>query len=161
MVPADSDRIPRVPPYSGLHYSIKILPVRDYHPLRCAFPYTSGSFFVSFCGPTTPMLPSQYRFGLFPFRSPLLGKSIFLSSPAGTKMFQFPAYAPVIRVSGLQPDGLPHSDTCGSIRVCQSPQLFAAYRVLLRLWKPRHPPFALSFFVLNHAILLCHTPPGA
>ena len=28
-------------------------------------------------------------FGLFPFRSPLLGESRFLSSPGGTKMFQF------------------------------------------------------------------------
>src|SRR5699024_12255947 len=30
-------------------------------------------------------------FGLFPFRSPLLRESIFLSLPAGTKMFQFSA----------------------------------------------------------------------
>ncbi len=36
-------------------------------------------------------------------------------------------------VTGLQPDGLPHSDICGSIRMCRSPQLFAAYHVLLRL----------------------------
>ena len=33
----------------------------------------------------------------------------------------------------LQYSGLPHSDTCGSIRMCRSPQIFAAYRVLLRL----------------------------
>ncbi len=33
----------------------------------------------------------------------------------------------------LQHTGLPHSDICGSTRVCQSPQLFAAYHVLLRL----------------------------
>jgi hypothetical protein len=36
-------------------------------------------------------------------------------------------------VSTLQVDGLPHSDTCGSIPVCGSPQLFAAYHVLRRL----------------------------
>ena len=30
-------------------------------------------------------------FGLFPFRSPLLRESIFLSLPAGNEMFQFPA----------------------------------------------------------------------
>ena len=36
-------------------------------------------------------------------------------------------------VTGLQPDGLPHSDICGSSGVCPSPQLFAAYHVLLRL----------------------------
>ena len=40
---------------------------------------------------------------------------------------------PSIDVACLQHAGLPHSDTCGSIRVCRSPQLFAAYHVLLRL----------------------------
>jgi hypothetical protein len=33
----------------------------------------------------------------------------------------------------LQCIGLPHSDICGSIGVCPSPQLFAAYHVLHRL----------------------------
>ena len=32
-------------------------------------------------------------FGLFPFRSPLLRESIFLSLPPGTEMFQFPGSA--------------------------------------------------------------------
>ena len=40
---------------------------------------------------------------------------------------------PPIGVLCLQHSGLPHSDTCGSIGVCPSPQLFAAYHVLLRL----------------------------
>ena len=49
-------------------------------------------------GPTTPMtqrLPAltRHRFGLFPFRSPLLRESRFLSSPPGTEMFQFPGLA--------------------------------------------------------------------
>jgi hypothetical protein len=39
--------------------------------------------------------------------------------------------------------GFPHSDICGSLRICQSPQLFAAYHVFLRLLVPRHPPYAL------------------
>lgn len=49
-------------------------------------------------------------------------------------------------MSGLQPDGLPHSDIPGSRAVCASPGLFAAYRVLRRLREPRHPPSALLFF---------------
>ena len=49
-------------------------------------------------------------------------------------------------MSGLQPDGLPHSDTDGSLPVCGSPSFFAAYHVLLRLRKPRHPPSALLLF---------------
>ena len=48
--------------------------------------------FVQRC-PTTPMLPKQDWFGLFPVRSPLLRESLLFSFPAGTKMFQFPAYA--------------------------------------------------------------------
>ena len=38
----------------------------------------------------------------------------------------------------------PHSDICGSMLICSSPQLFAAYHVLLRLLMPRHSPCALS-----------------
>ena len=44
---------------------------------------------------------------------------------------------------------MPHSDICGSIRICRSPQLFAACHVLHRLPEPRHPPCALrNFFFL-------------
>ena len=39
--------------------------------------------------------------------------------------------------------GFPHSDICGSMAICASPQLFAAYYVFLRLSVPRHPPYAL------------------
>ena len=39
--------------------------------------------------------------------------------------------------------GLPHSDICGSILICSSPQLFAACHVLLRLPMPRHSPCTL------------------
>ena len=38
----------------------------------------------------TPSGLTPYRFRLFPFRSPLLGESLLLSSPQGTEMFQFP-----------------------------------------------------------------------
>ncbi len=44
-------------------------------------------------GPTTPTMPKQRWFGLFPVRSPLLGESFLFSFPTGTKMFQFPALA--------------------------------------------------------------------
>jgi hypothetical protein len=40
--------------------------------------------------------------------------------------------------------GFPHSDISGSKPVCDSPELFAAYRVLHRLLAPRHSPYALS-----------------
>ena len=40
---------------------------------------------------------------------------------------------PIFGMTGLQPAGLPHSDICGSRDIGSSPQLFAAYHVLLRL----------------------------
>ena len=47
----------------------------------------------------------------------------------------------------------PHSDICGSITICVSPQLFAACHVLHRLLIPRHSPYALIslIFSLNDA----------
>ena len=49
------------------------------------------------------------RFGLFPGRSPLLGESLLFSLPAGTKMFQFPAFAPrnISAVTAVRPPGCP------------------------------------------------------
>ena len=49
--------------------------------------------------------------------------------------------------------GFPHSDICGSLRICRSPQLFAAYHVFHRLSVPRHPPCAL-FCLTKHPDLL-------
>ena len=46
-------------------------------------------------------------------------------------------------MTGVFPAGFPHSDNCGSMDICSSPQLFAAYHVFLRLLVPRHPPCAL------------------
>lgn len=72
-------------------------------------------------------------------------------------MFQFPGLAS-FRISTLQVDGFPHSDIRGSRVVCTSPRLFAAYRVLLRLREPRHPPYALSNFfriLFNESIFSC------
>ena len=60
------------------------------------------------------------------------------------------------RMTGLQPDGLSHSEIRGSRVICTSPQLVAAYHVLHRLREPRHPPYALNYF----PYLLCtwHLP---
>ena len=76
------------------------------------------------------------------------GITDLFSSPAGTKMFQFPAFASLqyIRITGLQPAGLSHSEIPGSRDICSYPGLIAAYHVLHRLREPRHPPDALTFF---------------
>ena len=43
----------------------------------------------------------------------------------------------------MTPCGFLHSEICGSKLICSSPQLIAAYHVLLRLLMPRHSPYAL------------------
>ena len=48
--------------------------------------------------------------------------------------------------------GFPHSDISGSLDMCSSPKLFAAYHVFHRLLVPRHPPCAL----LRLTNFLCH-----
>ncbi len=89
MGPPASRRIPRVLRYSGASW------------LSSGFVYGSLTLFggafqrASTTVPQCLMLVLNPRkhalwFGLFPFRSPLLRKSMFLSSPPGTEMFQFP-----------------------------------------------------------------------
>ena len=65
-------------------------------------------------------------------------------------MFQFPAFASCIgRMTVLQTAGLSHSETRGSMVICTYPRIIAAYHVLHRLREPRHPPYALNYFVLH------------
>ena len=53
--------------------------------------------------------------------------------------------------------GFPHSDISGSMDICSSPKLFAAYHVFHRLLVPRHPPCALLrlTFTSSIALLVC------
>ena len=44
---------------------------------------------------------------------------------------------------GVLPCGSPHSDIRGSMDMCSSPRLFAAYHVFRRPKVPRHPPRVL------------------
>ncbi len=101
----------------------------------------------------TPLDPGllRDRFRLLPVRSPLLGESRLLSSPRGTKMFQFPRSA--LDDLCIQPPmpplpdgGFPHSDTPGSTPAYGSPGRFGVRPVLLRLPAPRHPPCAFPTF---------------
>ncbi len=146
MVPPDSDRAPPTPPYSGSRQGSRAFRVRGCHPLRPAFP---GAFryarIFPRAGPTTPGAPRRPRFGLAPFRSPLLGGSLLFSFPPATWMFRFAGLAPAIRrVPRLPRGGFPHSGTRGSMAARASPRPFAACRALRRPWEPRHPPCALS-----------------
>ena len=154
MVPAVSRRIPRVPRYSGSRPAARRFGYGAFTLSGAPFQTPLLAICVHYGGPTTPGAPERPRFGLVPVRSPLLGESRFCSLLLWVlRCFSSPR-SPVrlAHVTGLQPAGLPHSDTRGSMGVCPSPRIFAAYRVLHRLREPRYPPSALLFFSSNRAI---------
>ena len=94
------------------------------------------------------------RFGLFPFRSPLLWKShvvFFSSGYLDVSVHRVPDAWLCIHHTTTEvcSAGFPHSEISGSKDICSSPKLFAAYHVFHRLLVPRHPPCAL-YSLTNH-----------
>ena len=57
-------------------------------------------------------------------------------------------------IPGVCPGGFPHSEISGSMDICSSPKLIAAYHVFHRLLVPRHPPCALFCLASSDAIAL-------
>ena len=176
MVPAGSDRVSRVRPYSGTRQG------RDRSFAYGTFALCGGSFqtlplprsFVTpppQCSavkpsPTTPTrlelhLITPDRFGLFPVRSPLLRESRFLSLRLGTKMYQFPSCVsacPMCSGTGtraLPRVGSPIRKSPGRRLFSTSPRLIAAGHVLHRLLAPRHPPMALNILTERTSLPLC------
>ena len=99
------------------------------------------------CGPNPDV--HAHRFGLFRFRSPLLPESHVVFSSSGyldVSVHRVPSAYLWIQyaVTEVFSARFPHSDISGSLDICSSPKLFAAYHVFHRLLVPRHPPYALS-----------------
>ena len=137
--------------------------LQGYHPLCRRFPTSSATLTISYSlpdqqlrlnGPATPnaqRLPAmtRARFGLFPFRSPLLRESRLLSLPVGTEMFHFPTFPPpalCVQAGAMghyAHSGFPIRKSPDRSLVADSPGLIAGSYVLLRLLVPRHSPCAL------------------
>ena len=146
MVPAHSIKVSRVSIYSGYRHVDS--------------PFAYGAFTLSgwlsqnhsarlinqLYGPN-PSMHARW-FGLFRFRSPLLPESHVVFSSSGyldVSVHRVPLHTLWIGVWILEvcSSGFPHSDISGSLDICSSPKLFAAYHVFHRLLVPRHPPCAL------------------
>ena len=148
MVPARSIKVSRVSMYSGSRLVI--------------FPFAYGAFTLS--GRLSQNLsarinesimrsePRNARIPVWPLSISLAATleiekfSFFSSGYLDVSVHRVPFHTLWIGVwmTGVCPAGFPHSDICGSMDICSSPQLFAAYHVFLRLLVPRHPPCALS-----------------
>ena len=125
------------------------LRVPDSHRLRSLFPKRSTRRANATSRSYNPGGASRHpRFGLFPVRSPLLGESlIYFLFLRVLRCFSSPRWPLLKQMSCLQHDGLSHSEIGGSKVICTYPPLIAAYHVLHRLNEPRHPPFALLYFL--------------
>ena len=155
MVPVDSDKITRVSPYSGYLTEFKIFRLQDCHLLWSSFPTCSTIFWISYSLRVVLQPQLESWFGLFPFRSPLLRKSSFLSFPPATQMFQFTgfnlhSYEFTDKYLCITIGGLPHSEISGSKRTYSSPKHIVVRHVLHLLLVPRHPPSALSNLITIH-----------
>ena len=147
MVPAHSHKVSRVSWYSGSCHA--------------RLPFVYGAFTLSgwlsqnhstrltrqSCSPNPGV--HALRFGLFRVRSPLLTESHVVFSSSGyldVSVHRVPFHSLWIGLWILEvfSSRFPHSDISGSMDICSSPKLFAAYHVFHRLLVPRHPPYALS-----------------
>ena len=96
-------------------------------------------------GPTTPQGQAS-RFGLRPFRSPLLRASRLISLPPGTEMFQFPGFASACADDEAHaPPGFPIRPSRAQ-RLCAAPpsfsQLTAAFLAFVCPGIPHTPSLA-------------------
>ena len=146
MVLPVSRRVPRVPRYSGtgtesltpFDYGTVTLCRRSFQTVRLGVRFVTlrGRCSDSVSGPTTPSIQclqacTYRRFGLFPFRSPLLWESHLLFLPPGTEMVHFPGLAAPPYVFRWRARGVP-SRGC-PIRKSPGQSLFAAHRGLSQL----------------------------
>ena len=148
MVPACSHKVPRVSWYSGYRH--------------VCFPFMYGAFTLSGWlsqNHSTRITESITRSEPRSARTPVWPLSISLAATLEIDKFSFSSSGyldvSVPRVPHVQlcihctltevsSAGFPHSDISGSLDMCSSPKLFAAYHVFHRLLVPRHPPCALT-----------------
>ena len=135
MVLPGSNRVPRVPLYSGTCSPLFTISLTGLSPSLVRLSSRVQLLIrVSFIArPTTPTDPKINWFGLFPLRSPLLGESLLISLPQGTEMFHFPWYAPLSRYWAQRPVGFPIQKLPGRSLLDGSPTLIA---VMPRLSSP-------------------------
>ena len=156
MVPAHSIKVSRVSMYSGSRHVV--------------FPFAYGTFTLSgrlsqnlSARITESIMRSEPRCA----RTTVWPLSISLAATLEIDKFSFSS-SPYLDVSvqavplhtlwigvwmhEVCSCGFPHSDICGSVDICSSPQLFAAYHVFLRLLVPRHPPCALFCLTSSYTI---------
>ena len=133
MVPAHSVKVPRVSTYSGSRSLPSAFGYEAFTLYGWLSQYHSPSFQLTYCGPNPGMHAS--RFGLFPFRSPLLWESIsFFLFLRLLRCFSSPGSLCMVMYSPCSDRGLLcQVSPFRNLRIEGYLHLPAAYRSLLRL----------------------------
>ena len=146
MVPARSHKVPRVSWYSG------------YRLVSSSFMYGAFTLFgrlsqnpsIKLAESIMRSEPQDARILVWPLSISLaatleIDVSFFSSGYLDVSVPRVPLHALCVGawITKVCLVGFPHSDISGSLDICSSPKLFAAYHVFHRLLVPRHPPCAL------------------
>ena len=147
MVPAHSVKVPRVSTYSG------------YRHVNSPFAYGTFTLFGQLSqNCSAKLVESIPRSEPRDARIPVWALPFSLAATHRIDIFSFSSsgYLDVsvhrvpfltlwigVRITEVCSVRFPHSEISGSMGICPSPKLFAAYHVFHRLLVPRHPPYAL------------------
>ena len=134
MVLVTSHRITHVPRYSGYYQNNKIFRVRGYHPLWHHFPESFHQILLFILQSYNPKLAEKSLVRAIPVSlAATQGITIVFSSTRYLDVsVPWVCFISCDMISCLQHDGFPHSEIYGSMDICSSPQLIAAYHVLHR-----------------------------
>ena len=155
MVLVDSDRIPRVPPYSGAVSCFFTISATGLSPCFAGLPFRSP-IMISCSLPTVLQPPILRSVWALPFRSPLLRESfvyfllqVLIASPRVSPLKLFIHF----RIPGLYSRWVPIRTSTDRCMLTANRRISAVCCVLLRLSVPRHPPYALLTFTLFWCLL--------
>ena len=143
MVPVDSDRISRVPPYSGYYQLINLFQIQGYHLLWLFFPKHSFINLKYILQSYNPKNAETYLVWAISISLATTKEITIVFSSSGYLDVSVHQVSFKLMINLLL-IGLPHSEISGSKVICTYPKLIAACHVLHRLREPRHSPYALN-----------------
>ena len=146
MVLRPSVRIPRVPTYSGFLLALYLIfAYGNFTLFVIPFQISSANLFFRFVQVLTRYIFLYIVWALPISLATTFGITVvfFSFGYLDVSVPRVPLLVPILFGTGshdVTRTEFPHSDICGSLDICSSPQLFAACHVLLRRHVPRHPP---------------------
>ena len=147
MVPASSHKVPRVSWYSGFRHVIRLFAYGAFTLSGWLSQNHSANSYESFLRsePRNARIP-VWALSISLAATLEIDVSFSSSGYLDVSVHRVPFHTLWIGVWMMEvcSTRFPHSDISGSMDICSSPKLFAAYHVFHRLLVPRHPPYALS-----------------